>query len=225
MVYLNRNNFGKFWPIARKGSKYVTRSSHNLGESVPLMVVMRDILKLVRTKKELKKLINEKQVKINGKLIQVVNYPICLFDVLSLEGLKKNYKMILSENKRFGFEEIADKDAKSRVYKVLNKKILSKGVVQLNLNNGKNILSKEKIGIGDGIVLDFAGKVLDVVKLKKGSNAVVIEGKHAGDKGKIEGVIERGGKKLVKIKLNDGSDVKSGSGESVNVWVKNVMVE
>ncbi|MBT4166317.1 hypothetical protein HOE04_04735 [archaeon] len=225
MAYLNRNNFGKFWPIARKGSKYVARSSHNLGESIPLMIVMRDILKLVRTKKELKKLINEKQIKINGKLIQVVNYPICLFDVLSLEVMKKNYKMVLLESKKFGFEEIADKDAKSRVYKVLDKKILSKGVVQLNLNSGKNVLSKEKVGIGDGIVLDFSGKILGVVKLDKGSNAVVIEGKHAGNKGKIEHVFERGGKKLVKIKLNDGSKVKKDSGESVNVWVKNVMVE
>jgi len=223
MTYLNRNNFGKFWPIARKGSKYVSRSSHNLGESMPLIVVIRDVLKLVRTKKELKKLIGEKQIKINGKEIRVVNYPICLFDVLSLENLKKNYKMVLLKNKKFGFEEIADKDAKSRVYKVLNKKILSKGIVQLNLNNGKNVLLKEKVGIGDGVVLDFvSGKVVGVVEMKKGANAVVIEGKHAGNKGKIEDVFERGGKKLVKIKLNDSG---KSTGESVNVWVKNAVVE
>ena len=33
MAYLKRNNFGKFWPIPRKGTTYVTVSSHNKTES------------------------------------------------------------------------------------------------------------------------------------------------------------------------------------------------
>ena len=151
MAYLKRNNFGKFWPIPRKGTTYVAVSSHNKKESIPLIIVMRDILKLVKTKKELRKLINEKQIKINGKEIRETNYPICLFDVLALDTLGKNYKAVLSEKKKFVFEEISGKEAKSKPYKVLSKKILAKGNVQLNLMYGKNIISKEKVNIGDSI--------------------------------------------------------------------------
>jgi len=148
MAHINRHNIGKFWPIPRKGSKYIAFSSHNAGEAMPLIVVMRDVLGFVKSKKELKKIMHEKQIKINGKEIRETNYPICLFDVLSLGGMKKNYVMVLN-GKRYGFEEVSDNDAGSRVYKVLDKKVLDKGVVQLNLMQGKNVLSKEKVGIGD----------------------------------------------------------------------------
>jgi len=215
MAYLNRNNFGKFWPIPRKGTTYVMVASHNRKEAMPLMIVMRDILKLVKNRKELSKLIREKQIKINGKEIRETNYPISLFDVLSLDGLGKNYKMVLLKNKKYSFEEISGKETGSRPYKVMDKKILPSKKVQLNLMYGKNIISSEKVNVGDSVVLDFENKVVRIIGIKKGENAIVLEGKHAGDNGKIEEVIERGGKKLVKIKLNDGSNV--------NVWIKNVI--
>ena len=215
MAYLKRNNFGKFWPIPRKGTTYVTVSSHNKTESIPLMVVMRDVLKFVKNKKELMKIIHEKQITINGKEVREANYPICLFDILSLKPMKKNYQAVLTKNKKYAFEEVAEKDAKSRVYKIINKKIISKDKIQLNLMQGKNIISKEKMNIGDSVVLDFENKVVKVLELKSGGNAVVIEGKHSGNKGKIEEIIERGGKKLVKI---------ASEGEKINVWIKNVIV-
>lgn len=215
MAYLNRNNFGKFWPIPRKGTTYVAVASHNRKEAMPLIIVMRDVLKLVKNNKELKKLINERQIKINGKDIKEVNYPVSLFDVLGLDGLKKNYKMVLLKNKKYSFEEVSGKETSSRPYKVMDKKILSNKEVQLNLMYGKNLIYNDKANVGDSIILDFEDKVIKIVQIKKGENAMVLEGKHAGNSGKIEEVIERGGKKLVKIKSSDG--------EKINVWIKNII--
>ncbi len=214
MAHINRHNIGKFWPIPRKGSKYLARSSHNLGQSIPLVIVMREVLGLVKTKKELQKLINEKQIQINGKEIRETNYPICLFDILTLTTVKKNYKATLSENKKFAFEEVKDKDAKSREYKVLGKKILSKDKIQLNLMTGKNITTKEKAKMADTIILGFDNKIIEIIELKKGNNAMVLEGKHTGKKGKIDEVVERGGKKLVKI---------TSEKDKINVWIKNTI--
>ena len=53
MVHLKRQNIGKFWQIPRKGTKYLTVASHNQKKSIPLVVFMREILKIVRNKKEL----------------------------------------------------------------------------------------------------------------------------------------------------------------------------
>ena len=114
------------------------------------------------------------------------------------------------------FSEVAEKDAKTKVFKVLNKKMLPKNTVQWNLSQGKNILSKEKMNIGDSVILNIEdNKVVKVIALEKGKNAYVIEGKHMGEQGKIEEIMERGGKIIAKIKVD---------GEKINVWVKNLIV-
>jgi len=130
MTHTNRQNIGKFWPIPRKGTKYLAVSSHDKNNSIPLIVVMREVLNLVRTKKELKKAINEKQIKINGKEVMKVNYPIGLFDVISVTSLKKNYKAGLGENKKLVFEEVSDSEASKKVIKIVGKKLGKKGRLQ-----------------------------------------------------------------------------------------------
>ena len=214
-MYLKRNNIRKFFPIPRKGTKYVAVASHNKKDSIPLIVVMRDILKLVQNKKELKKALNEKQIKVNNKIIREINYPVCLFDVISLVS-GKSYRVLLSKNRKIVFNETADKEAKTKVYKVEGKKMLSGKQIQLNLSHGKNILSKEKVNIGDSVVLNIEdNKIVKIIALEKGKHAYVTEGKHIGQQGKIEELMERGGKKLAKINIGK---------EKLNVWVKNLIV-
>lgn len=214
MAYLNRKNIGKTWPIPRKGSKYLAFATHNQGQSIPLIVVMREILGLVRTKKELKKVIGEKQVFINGKEIREVNYPVGLFDVISLKD-GKCYVASLSDKKKMIFEEIKGKDVK--VLKIIGKKLLSKGKIQLNLMDGRNILNSEDVRVGDSVIYNFkSGKIDGIIKMEKGKIGFVVEGKHTSHKGKIEEIMERGGKSLVKIVDEEG--------KKINVWVKNVIV-
>ena len=73
MTHVNRQNIGKFWAIPRKGTKYLAVSSNEKKESIPLIVVIRDILKIIRNKKELQKSMNEKKIKIeNSKYYESV---------------------------------------------------------------------------------------------------------------------------------------------------------
>jgi len=212
MTHINRQNMGKFWPVPRKGTKYVAVASHNKKSSIPLIIIMRDILGLVKTKKELKKAINEKLIKVSGKEIRDVNYPIGLFDVLSVGG--KDYRAGLSVHKKMVFEEV--KGVKNKIVKIIGKKILGKDKVQLNLIDGRNILSKEKAKVGDSAVVGFDGKLDKIISMEKGKVGFVTEGKHAGHKGKIDNIVERGGKSLAQIIDEDKN--------KVNVWVKNVIV-
>lgn len=213
-MHQKRNTIKKFFPIPKKGTKYVAVSSHNANESIPLVVVMRDILKFVANKKELKKALNDKQIKINGREIRETNYPVCLFDIVSVN--EKSYRAVLSNTKKMTFEEIGEKETKTKVFKVLNKKILPGKHIQLNLSHGKNIISKEKASVDDSVLLNLEdNKIIKIIPLEKGSRAFVIEGKHMGKEGKIDEIMERGGKKLAKI---------SGGKERINVWVKNLIV-
>ena len=213
-MHLKRTEAEKFWSVPRKGTKYIAVPSHNKKNSIPLIVMMRDVLRLVNNKKELKKILNEKQIKINNKIIHDVNYPIGLFDIISF--LNKNYRAVLDENKKISLEEISKNDASTKLIKIIGKKVLKNGKIQLNLIDGRNIIQKEKVNIGDSMVFNFSNNKIDkIIKMEKGKTAYVIRGKHVGASGKIEDIIERGGKKLAKINTKN---------KKINVWVKNIIV-
>jgi len=210
-MHKNRYNMGKFWPVAKKGTKYVAKSSHNNSNSVPLAVLMRDVLKLVRTTKELKKVLNEKQIKVSGKEIRDTNYPIGLFDMITAGD--KTFRVILGGNKKFKMEE--SKDDGTKVIKIVGKKNLGKRGIQFNLMDGRNVLSNEKANVGDSVIYNYNdAKISKIIKMDKGSEGFVIKGKHAGVRGKIVDIVEQGGKKIAVI--NDDK-------EKINVWVKNVI--
>ena len=211
-MHLKRLNMGKSWPIPRKGTKYLTVSSHNKKSSIPLMVVMRDILKAVRTKKELKYALNEKQIKVNEKKIKDTNYPISFFDVISIKN--KNYRSSLSENGKIIFEEISDNESVRKIIKIIGKKVLKDKIIQFNLSDGRNFISKEKAKINDSVLFNFNKGIEKIIRMEKDNEVFVIKGKHAGISGKIEEIIERGGKKLIVIKSNN---------QKINIWIKNVI--
>jgi len=216
MTHVNRKNIGNFWAVPRKGTKYLAVASHEKKDAMPLVVVLRDILKIVRNKKELQRVINEKQIQINYKEIRNTNYPICLFDIINLVSIKKNYKTLLSKNKKMIFEEISEKEAQIRPFKVMNKKMLSGNKIQLNLMHGKNIITNEKVKTGDSVILNLKdNKIVKIIPMEKGNNTFVIKGKHAGYIGKIDDIVTRGGKEIAKISSEEGK---------VNVWTKNIIV-
>ncbi|MEK6872538.1 MAG: S4 domain-containing protein [Nanoarchaeota archaeon] len=210
-MHLKRQNIGKFWPVPRKGTKYLAVSTHDQKNSIPLIIVVRDVLGLVRTKKELKNLLKEKKIKINGKVITETNYPLRLFDVLLLND--KNYRVGLSKHKKIMLDNISDNFDKKTI-KITGKKIIKGNKIQLNLIDGRNVIYKEKANVGDSVVFNFNNRNIEkVIKMEVGKIGFIIRGKHIGQKGKIEDIIERGGKKLAKINI----------GKKINVWVKNII--
>ena len=56
-MHIKRKTIGNFWPVPRTGTKYMAVPSHEENNSLSLILVIRDVLKLVKTKKELKKVI------------------------------------------------------------------------------------------------------------------------------------------------------------------------
>ncbi len=215
-MHLKRNKIPKFWPIPRKGTKYLALANHNQKESIPLLIVLRDILKLVRNKKELKKVLNEEQIKVNQKKIQETNFPVGLFDIIHISTTKKNYQVNLSENKKISLKEISDKEAETKIFKVENKKILLKNQTQLNLMGGKNIISTKKILVGESIILELKNnKILEIIPFKEGEKVLVIKGKHQGYSGTINKIKHLGNKKIAEIIFNK---------TTVNVWNKNLIM-
>lgn len=179
--------------IPRKGTKYVVRTLSYVKNSVPVLIAIRDMLNLARTAKDVKEMIKQKLIKINGKPVIDFRESIKLFDILEAG---KHYRLSLTENNRFRFEETK---GKLILTKVMSKKLLKNNILQLNLFNGHNLITKEKAKVGDSFYLDFSGKVSKHIPLEKGNNVFIISGKYVGKQGKIKDIQNN---KII-LKLND----------------------
>lgn len=197
-MHQTRQQITKRLPLKRKGTKYVVRASENLRNAVPVLIAVRDLLNLAKTKKEVKKMITQRILKINGREVMDYHESINLFNVFEAG---KNYVLKLSPTRKFFFEET--KDGKERLCKVTGKKLIAKNKIQLNLHDGTNIIGDSKTKIGDSLYLDLSGKVKKHISLEKGREIFVIGGKYEGQSGKVESI---SGKKI-SIKLKDKSTV------------------
>jgi len=185
-------------PIPRKGTKYVVRASSHLKEAVPVVVAVRDILKLARTSKEVKRMINNNLLKINGKLVKDLRESIKLFNLFEADKL---YHLALSNTHRFVFKEHKQKN--ERLCKIIGQKLLKGSKIQINLHDGTNIISGKKFKVGDSLYLDLSGKITKHVSVEKGKNAFVMSGKYAGLNGKIESTKDK--KAVIKFTDKEGS--------------------
>jgi small subunit ribosomal protein S4e len=160
-------------------------------------------LKIAKTRKEAKYMTLTGQIKVNNKVRTDEDFPVQVFDVITLEKAKLNYRLEIV-NKKFSLKEISDKEAQTKIVKIGGKKILGKGKIQMNLEDGQNLISKDKFSVGDSVVLNTKeSKVEKILPLKEGAEVEVILGKHAGNKGKIIRFEEMVNGRSYVVKLND----------------------
>lgn len=179
-MHLKRNEVPGTWPIARKGTKFVVVPSRNKREGIPLLILIRDMLKLGKNRKEVRRILQTGKIKVNGKVARDEKFSLVLFDILSIG--ENNYKLGL-ENKKFKLQETKEKE---KIAKITGKKILKGNKVQISLNDGRNLLTKEKMNIRDSLAINFEGKITRKIELKENSKVVVIKGKYIGKEGKVE---------------------------------------
>ena len=156
--------------------------SHAKTKGISLLFILRDILKIARTRKEAKYMTLNGLVKVNEVQRRNENFPVQVFDVVNLEAAKKNYRLEIV-NRKYSLKEISNKEAETKIIKIEGKKILKNKKTQMNLADGQNIITKEKFNVGDSIIFNNKKKTIEkVLPLKKGVTIEVISGKHAGKK-------------------------------------------
>jgi small subunit ribosomal protein S4e len=187
MTGLKRLAAPKWWPIKRKVNKFVAipRGPHSKDFSLPLVVLIRDVLKLAETKREAKRVIKAGEVLVDSRKMKDPHYGVGLFDVVEIPSLKKAWRAIPENG--LSFIEIPNKESKLKICKIVNKKTLKGNRNQLNLSDGRNILTKEKYSTHDSLLIQLPEqKIVDHLKFDKGSLVLVTRGKNAGKLAKIK---------------------------------------
>lgn len=173
-MHLTRQEISKKVPIPRKGTKYIVRTISHIHKGVPVLIALRDMLKIAKTAKEAKAILP--QIKINGRTVSDIRETIKLFNLLEAD---KVYRLSILPTNKFFFEEVKEKD--TRLVKVINKKLVKGGNIQISLHDGTNIISKEKsIKVGDSLYLDANNKIKKHLPLEKGKKVFLIGGKFIG---------------------------------------------
>lgn len=183
------------WPILRKHSVWTTKAKagkHNLERGMPLITILRDILKCAKTRKEGIKIIKNKDVLVDGKIVKEPKYSVGFMDVVSLPKSKKNYRVTFTKRGKLALLEIPSAESKFKLCKIEDKTVIKKGTIQLNLHDGRAVLlDKDSYKVGDTVMLEIPKqKIVEHFKMEKGHTAYIIAGKHAGEIGKIKEIKE-----------------------------------
>jgi small subunit ribosomal protein S4e len=190
--HLKRLNAPKSWIILRKTTKYISKplpGAHSLLESMPVGLVLKQ-LGHAQTSSEAKKILNAHQILVDNKRVIDQKAPVGLLDSISLPGSNEYYRISFDTKGRLQFVPIPKNEAALKICKVVNKTSVSGGKVQLNLNDGRNLLADSKsANTGDTLVIQVPGqKVQTRLALEKGALIFLLGGKHIGTMGTLESV-------------------------------------
>jgi len=211
--HLKRLRVPGFWSVPKKANKWVSRprpGPHRLFESIPLVVVVRDVLKLAEKASDAKSIIKAREVMVDGRPRTDHKFGVGLMDVVSIPKLKKSYR-VLPTAKGLELVEIGAEDAGRKLYRIRGKRVVKGGRAQLNLHDGSCVLmaaAEAKAAVpGDTVVMDIASKRIEaVLRLEKGADVLITKGKNMGASGKVEEIISTGTKEPAKIQCIVGGD-------------------
>ena len=213
-MHLKRQRTPKNWPIFRKGTKYVVRPASNFDRGIPVLIVLRDMLKVAKNRKEAKRAIHLRQVLINNKSISDEKTTMVLFDTIALVPMKKYYKLGLLQGGKFDLVEIKENETNHKIAKLIDKKMLKGKKIQLNLDDGRNFISQVSCNVGDSLVVNFKDKKVEkCIPLKEDSTAYVFSGKHAGKSGSVKKIYKEKG--VAEIEIDE---------KPISVLIKQFMV-
>jgi small subunit ribosomal protein S4e len=195
--------------IPRKTTVWVARSApgpHPLERSVPLIKVLRDMLKYCDYADEGKKIIGSRKIHVDGKVVTDPKFPVGLMDVVSMPETKEYYRMLLDVRGRLRLVKATKEDAAWKLARIENKCVVPGRKFQLNFHDGRNILiEKSQFKTGDVLKLGLPEqKILAHYELGSGAVAMLIGGQHVGELATIKEYHIRRGTEPNIVQFNEG---------------------
>ena len=188
--HLKRIATPKTWILNRLKNKYVVRpnpGSHSFDRGMALGMILRDQIHLAKTMSEVKKILHSKEILVDGKRRKDHRLIVGLFDVISVPSIKMYYRVMLDQKGRLIMKDISSQSSQNKICKVVRKTMLSKGRLQIGLHDGRSLIHKDKISVGDSVVIDFSSnKITELLPLEPECAIFLTSGKHAGDVGTLK---------------------------------------
>ncbi len=184
--HLKRLAMPKSWPLPRKETVFISRlrpGSHTASQALPLTTLLTDVLKQANNAREVRFLLRKQKVLVGGKRRQDYQYPVGLFEVVNFTDAKIAFRLVYDKLGKLCTIPVDEKEAQIVPAKILSLKQIRGGKVQYGLFGGRTLLFdkvQKEYKIGDTLLLDAIGKVVQHLSLKKGALVYFIDGKFQG---------------------------------------------
>ncbi len=191
---LKRQMAPLFWGITRKSKRFVITvrpGSHPKNNSIPTAVFLRDTLKIVTTLREAKSAIYGGKVSVDGVKRKSLHHSIGLMDVVELENVPDVYRLVPQDGQVLKPLKIDQSEKTKKLSKVTSKTSIKDGKTQLGFHDGRSMISDTAVNVGDSCLIEIPKqKILNVVKLEQGCQAIIIRGVNAGQVGTVDKIEE-----------------------------------
>ena len=197
---LKRETAPSFWPIHRKESTWAPRTRpgpHPRERSIPINVLVRDVMNYVRSGREAARIVHDSKVKVDGLVRNDHRFPLGLMDVVQIQGIEQSFRLLPKPHRGLSLSPITREETAYKLCKITGKKTLARGKTQVSLHDGRNLILDTKPGGKDEMEVKVGGalqiaipsqRVLRYVPFQAGSIGLVTDGRNEGLFGRISSV-------------------------------------
>lgn len=159
-------------------------------ECIPLCVLLINKLKYVKTQKELRYVLTQKMIKVNGVVRTDKDFPLGVMDVLTIDSANESYRLLYNNNRNFILTKIDADEARFRLDVVVRKKLGKRGVPFIFTNTGSTFrYCDPAIKIKDTVKIDIkTGSIVEYLPFAHDMRAFVVRGKNMGCVGTIKNI-------------------------------------
>jgi len=188
--HLKRLNAPKHWMLDKLGGIWAPRPStgpHKLRECLPLIILLRNRLKYALTGKEVKYILMQRLVKVDGKARTDIKFPAGFMDVVAIEKTNEYFRLLYDVRGRFTLHRVSSEEAQHKLGRVKTVAMGTGGVPYIVTHDGRTIRYPDpNVKANDTVKIDVeTGKATDYIKFETGNLAMISGGKNTGRVGVI----------------------------------------
>lgn len=188
--HLKRLAAPKHWMLDKLSGVWAPRPStgpHKLRECLPLIIVLRNRLKYALTGTEVKMILMNKLVKVDGKSRLDPKYPTGFMDVITIPRTDQNFRVLYDVKGRFILTAIGNTEATYKLCKVEKAQTGRGGIPYVSTHDGRTIRFPDPdIKVGDSIKFNLKNsEIMDFYKSEIGARVMITKGRNTGRIGNI----------------------------------------
>lgn len=190
-LHMKRRFAPSHWMLDKLKGVWGPRPSpgpHKLRECLPLIIILRERLKYALTYREVKMIIMQRLMKVDGKVRIDMRYPAGFMDVIQIEKTKENFRLLHNTKGRFVLHKISKEETTYKLCRVTRVETGNRGIPYARTHDGRTLRYPDpEIKANDTVRLDLeSGKILDHIKFAPGNLAMINRGNNIGRVGIIQ---------------------------------------
>ena len=214
--HMKRQQAPTFWTIHRKEKVWSINTRpgpHNFGTSIPVAIILRDMLSYASTRREATLIAKKGKIKVDGKPRLDEKFPVGLMDVISLPDAGENYRVLPAKGGRLTLHPIKGEETGFKLCRIIGKSTLRDDTTQLQLHDGRtlNAPTGSTYNVNDVLKIKIPSQeIIDHIAFKDQLPIIITGGRSQGETGIIIGFgNEPGWKKTATVRTPKGEDIRT----------------